>query len=301
MDKFFIRKVSTIWAFNKLNEAVWKCSDISHFKISQDGEITRKTDSSGATMFRLCTNKSATVSFDIAIWDLNILSVLSSSEIRKLDGTENPYDVELIHVPYAQSFTVTDEDITNGYVILDESPRLNQFGYFEISAHKLSADDSIDVAYQQSLEADNTHFSVTNQNQFNLPTSLNVGDVVEMLYEYDARKGVEITNTLTSMPETWKVRFLLLVSPICNTEKIMSVWVTANNATPDISNELNFDIDENISVRLELGCSVCDGDNKLYEIVVAENLSDGSDGVGLRTHDGETVNTYDNQPIETIE
>lgn len=301
MDKFFIRKVSTIWAFNKLNEAVWKCSDISHFKISQDGEITRKTDSSGATMFRLCTDKSAAVSFDIAMWDLNILSALSGSEMRKLDGTENPYDIELIHVPYAQSFTLTDTDITNGYVTLDVEPRLNQFGYYEISAHKLSADDSIETAYQQSVEVDNTHFSVTNDKQFNLPTSLNAGDVIEMLYEYETRKGVEIVNTLTSMPETWKVRFLLLVSPICNTEKIMSIWVTANNATPDISNELNFDITEDISVRLELGCNACDNDNRLYEIVVAENLSDGSDGVELRTHDREVVNTYDNQPIKTIE
>ena len=301
MDKFFIRKVSAVWAFNKLNEAVWKCSDVTHLRISQDGETTRKRDSSGATMFRLNTSKSATVSFDVALWDMNILSAMSGGEIRKLDGGENPYDIEPICIPYAQSYTLTADDIELGYVELSETPRKNDWGYYEISAHKLSKEDTIERAYQQSLEADDDHFSVDDiERLFFIPTSLRAGDVLEVLYEFNAYKGTEIVNTVNSIPETWKVRFLLLVSPVCSTDKIMSVWITANNASPDISNELNFEVDENISIRLELGCSACDDKKKLYEIVIADNQSDGSDGVILRTHDGEAVYTYDNEPIQTI-
>ena len=301
MDKFYIRKVSAVWAFDKANQAVWKCSDVSRFRISQDGEVTRKRDSSGTTVFRLNTNKSATISFEVAQWDFNIISAISGTEMRKLDGTDNPYDIEPIHVPYAESFTLTATDIQRGYVKLTEKPRKNVYGYYEASAHKLSNEDTVEKAYQQSIVADDTHFHILgSDNSFMLPTSLDEGDTVEILYEINAYKGVEIINSALTIPETWKVRFLLLVSPVCETDKIMSVWITANNATPDITNELNFDLEENIPIRLELGCSACDGKKKLYEIVYAHNLSDGSDGVELRTHDGETVYTYNNEALKTI-
>lgn len=301
MDKFFIRKVSAVWAFDKYDEAVWKCSDVSRLRISQDGEVTRKRDSSGATVFRLNTTKSASVSFEVAQWDLNIISAMSGSEMRKLDGTENPYDIEPICVPYVQSHTLTQSDIENGYVDLNETPRTNDSGYYEISAHKLSKDDTVEKPFQQGAIPDDEHFAISATNgTFLLPTSLTEGDIVEILYEFNAYKGAEIVNSATSMPETWKVRFLLLVSPVCNSEKIMSVWLTANNATPDISNEFNFELEENIPIRLELGYSYCDDKKKLYEIVLADNSSNGSDGVILRTHDGEAVNTYDNEAIRTI-
>ena len=301
MDKFFIRKVSAVWAFNKYDEAVWKCSDVSRLRITQDGEVTRKRDASGATVFRLNTAKSASVSFEVAQWDLNIISVMSGSEMRKVDGTENPYDIEPICVPYVQSHTLTQSDIENGYVDLNETPRTNDSGYYEISAHKLSKDDTVEKPFQQGAVPDEEHFAISAINgTFLLPTSLVEGDIVEILYEFNAYKGAEIVNSAASMPETWKVRFLLLVSPVCNSEKIMSVWLTANNATPDISNELDFELEENIPIRLELGYSYCDDKKKLYEIVLADNSSNGSDGVILRTHDGEAVNTYDNEAIRTI-
>lgn len=301
MDKFFIRKVSAVWAFNEINEAVWKCSDVTHLRISQDGETTRKRDSSGATMFRLNTTKSATVSFDVALWDLNILSAMTGSEMRRLDGGENPYDIEPICIPYAQSYTLTADDVELGYVELSEIPRTNDFGYYEMSAHKLSKEDSIERAYQQGAAADEDHFSVDGiERLLMIPTSLHAGDTLEVLYEFNAYKGVEIVNTVNSIPETWKVRFLLLVSPVCNTEKIMSVWITANNASPEISSELNFELEETIPIKLELGVSACDDKKKLYEIVLADNMSDGSDGVILRTHDGEAVYTFDNEAIQTI-
>lgn len=300
MDKFFIRKVSAVWAFNKYNEAVWKCSDISRFRLLQDGEVSRKRDSTGATIFRLNTNKSATVSFEAALWDFNILSAVSGAEMRRLDGSDNPYDIEPICIPYAQSRTLTDADVSNGYITLDEKPRINDSGYYEISAHKLSREDTIEKPYQQGVVTDESHFSISQDKLFMLPTSLDVGDIVEILYEFKSYCGIEIVNTALSIPETWKVRFLLLVSPVCDTNKIMSVWITANNATPDVSSELNFELEENIPIRLELGYSACDDKKKLYEVVLADNTSDGSDGVELRTHDGEVVNTYDNEAIKTI-
>ena len=300
MDKFYIRKVSAVWAFDKLNEAVWKCSDVSHFRISQDGETSRKRDATGATVFRLNTNKSATVSFDVAQWDFNIISAISGSEMRKLDGTDNPYDIEPICIPYAQSFTLTASDIELGYIELQEHPRTNAFGYYEVSAHKLSREDSIEQAYQQGAIPDATHFSIADNNLLMLPTSMREGDIIEALYEFNAYSGVEIINSALTIPETWKVRFLLLVSPICDTNRIMSVWITANNASPDISGELNFELEENIPIRLELGCSACDDKRKLYEIVLADNASDGSDGVELRTHDREVLHTYDTEAVRTI-
>jgi len=42
MDKFFLRKIVAVWAFDSSNEAVWKCRNVSKLKITQDGTTVRK-------------------------------------------------------------------------------------------------------------------------------------------------------------------------------------------------------------------------------------------------------------------
>jgi hypothetical protein len=129
-----------------------------------------------------------------------------------------------------------------------------------------------------------------------LPTNLGIGDMIEIVYEYDSYRGVEIINSSHTIPETWKVRILMLASPVCNIDKISSIWLTARNATPDINTTLDFNVEDNIPITLELGRNYC-SDDKLYEIVTA-----GVDGdEPLYTHNNEALQSYDAQVITTLE
>ena len=296
MDKFFIREIMAVWAFNQQNEAVWKCSNVGRLKITQDGEIIRKKDAQGATIFKMDTAKSANISFEVSYWDFNILSMISGSDKRELDGHGNPYKIEPIIAPHTETFIITDDDIRRGYIKLEEYPRKNDFQYSEIALHKMIGMDNIATVYHQSLSSDDTHFYVQGK-KLMLPTSLAVGDEIETVYEYESYYGSELINTANKVPEAWKVRILMLVSPICNTNIVNSIWITARNATPEMALSLDFNVEDNIPISLDLGYSLCDREKKLYEIVSTGNIIDGSD---LYTYDNEVLYTDDNESVKTI-
>lgn len=296
MDKFFIREIAAVWAFDKNNEAVWKCSNVSKLKILQDGDVIRKKDSQGMTIFKMDTAKSATISFEVSYWDFNIISMISGAEKREIDNTQNPYLINPIAIPYAQSRKVTASNIASGYIELDKKPRRNKYGYYEVSAYKTNGTDSILVSYQQGIEPDDKHFRVQD-NHLMLPTSVTEGDNIEVVYEYDSYCGTELINTAKSVPETWKVRILMLVSPLCNTDIVSAVWITANNASPETKLSLDLNVEDNIPVSLELGYSICDENKKLYEIVSA---GVETDGVELRTYDEQVLYSHDDEAVKTI-
>lgn len=295
MDKFFLRQIVAVWAFDSSNEAVWKCRNVSKLKITQDGTTVRKKDALGATIFQIMTDKSARISFEVAEWDFNVLTGVMGAEERKLDGSDNPYLIEPIHIPHAEIHTLSDADIESGYITLENEPRKNQYGFCEIAVHQIDGADAILVNFHQGLAVDETVFRVDGD-KLMLPTNLGTGDMIEIVYEYDSYRGVEIVNGAHTIPETWKVRILMLASPVCNIDKISSIWLTARNATPDINTTLDFNVEDNIPITLELGRNYC-SDDKLYEIVSA-----GVDGdEPLYTHNNEALQSYDTQVITTLE
>lgn len=301
MDKFFIREIAAVWAFNKYNEAVWKCSNVGRLKITQEGETIRKKDAQGATIFKMDTAKSANISFEVSYWDFNILALLSGAETRSLDGTENPYLTEPIRVPYAETHTITAADVSNGFIILDEAPYQYPNGSHEIALHKTNKGDAILDVYSEGIVSDEKRFNVQG-NKIMLPLSLNDGDMIETVYEFNSYSGVELVNTATGIPETWKVRILMLTSPICNTDIVEAVWVTARNATPDIGLSLDFGVDDNIPISLELGYSICDDEKRLYEIVTAGRMNDDDNkGEPLRANNSDIVRTYDYNSVNTVD
>lgn len=296
MDKFFLRQIVAVWAFDSNNEAVWKCRNVGKLRITQDGTTTRKKDASGSTIFQIVTDKSVKISFEVSEWDFDVLTSITGAEKRELNGTDNPYFIEPIFVPYAEIHTLTNADITNGYIVLDNSPRKNQFNYYEISVHKINSSDSILVNYHQGSAVDAEVFTV-DDNKLMLPRDVGEGDMIETVYEYDSYRGVEIINSEHVIPETWKVRILMLASPVCNTDKISSIWLTARNATPEVINSLDFNIEDNIPISLELGRNYC-GDDKLYEIVSAGAVNGNEP---LYSHNNDTVQSYDTQVVTTLE
>ena len=297
MDKFFIREIVTVWAFNQQNEAVWKCSNIGKLKITQDGTTIRKKDAQGETIFKLNTSKSANISFECSYWDFNILSMITGSEMRELDNTQNPYLTKAIYIPYTQTAKITLEDISRGYITLDKQPRRNEFYYYEIAVHKIGKGDSILKPYQQSSFADDTHFYIDGR-QLMLPTSVAEGDTIETVYEYESYSGTELINDVNNTPETWKVKILMLVSPICNIDVVNAVWITARNATPEMQLSLDFNVEDNVPISLELGYSICDTNKELYEIVSAGTETEGAE---LRTNDNQILYTYDQEAVRTIQ
>jgi len=269
INSIAIKQIIGAWAFDSAETIKWMVSNVENLQITQDGETTEKRDSNGSVIFSIDRNKSCQISFDSSVLDLSLVAALNGTE--RQDATSNAP----IRVPYIERFTLKDADVTNKYVSLNKKPIAETGGVYKISFHTLTTDGSLDDNYEQGAgSATLTSFyydSISNKIYF--PTDLTVfkaGTRIEVIYEYSVTAGVKVVNAADKFPDAAKVRFLVLAVDLCDQTKVRALWITAKNAKPETSNTIGFNLDDTISVTLDLAYSYCDEDKSFYEISVAD-------------------------------
>ncbi len=275
LNSIAIKQIIGAWAFDSSEEIKWMCSQVENLQITQDGETTEKRDANGSTIFTIDRNKSCQISFDSSVLDLSLIAALNGTE--RIDATSTAR----IKVPYIERFTLTADDVnTNKFVVLSKTPVGGASA--QISFHTLTTDGSLDDNYANEGSTSRTSFKYeTSGNRIMLPTNndegeeagaviLPVGTRVEVIYEYNVEAGVQVVNAADKFPDAAKVRFLVLAVDLCDQTKIRALWITAKNAKPQTGNTIGFNLDDTISVTLDLAYSYCDTDKSFYEISVAD-------------------------------
>ena len=269
LNSIAIKQIIGAWAFDSSEEIKWMCSQVENLQITQDGETTEKKDSNGSTIFTIDRNKSCTISFDSSVLDLNLIAALNGTE--RVDATA----LSKITVPYIERFTLTASDVSNKYITLTKTPASVASGYRKISFHTLTTDGSLDDNYEQVASAATStkfYYDSTN-NRIYFPTDATIfkaGTRIEVIYEYSVTAGVKVVNAADKFPDAAKVRFLVLAVDLCDQTKIRALWITAKNSKPQTGNTIGFNLDDTISVTLDLAYSYCDEDKSFYEISVAD-------------------------------
>ena len=275
LNSIAIKQIIGAWAFDSSDEIKWMCSQVENLQITQDGETTEKQDANGSTIFSIDRNKSCQISFDSSVLDLNLIAALNGTE-RVDAGT----GAAAIKVPYIERFTLTSTDISNGYVTLTKTPADGAIS--SISFHTLTTDGSLDSNYGQDSVTSKTTFKYeTNGNKILLPTNnakteatgaviFTAGTRIEVIYEYSVEGGVKVVNAADKFPDAAKVRFLVLAVDLCDQTEVHALWITAKNAKPQTGNTIGFNLEDTISVTLNLAYSYCDTDKSFYEISVAD-------------------------------
>lgn len=269
INSIAIKQIVGAWAFDSSESIKWMCSQVENLQITQDGETTEKQDANGSTIFTIDRNKSCTISFDSSVLDLSLIAALNGTE--RIDATNDAP----IRVPYIERFTLKAADITAGYVSLTKNPIAETGGAYKISFHTLTTDNSLDDNYEQvSAAATSTKFYYdSTNNRIYFPTDATIfkaGTKIEVIYEYSVTAGVKIVNAADKFPDAAKVRFLVLAVDLCDQTKVRALWITAKNAKPETGNTIGFNLDDTISVTLNLAYSYCDDSKDFYDITVAD-------------------------------
>lgn len=269
LNSIAIKQIIGAWAFDSSEEIKWMCSQVENLQITQDGETTEKQDANGSTIFTIDRNKSCQISFDSSVLDLSLVAALNGTERIDADN-DHP-----IRVPYIERFTLKSADVSAGYVTLTKEPVAETGGDYSISFHTLTTDGSLEDNYGQTASAATStkfYYDSTN-NRIYFPTDATIfkaGAKIEVIYEYSVTAGVKVVNAADKFPDAAKVRFLVLAVDLCDQTKIRALWVTAKNAKPQTGNTIGFNLDDTISVTLDLAYSYCDDDKSFYEITVAD-------------------------------
>lgn len=271
INSIAIKQIIGAWAFDSSDEIKWMCSQVENLQIQQDGETTEKKDANGSTIFSIDRNKSCTISFDSSVLDLNLIAALNGTE--RVDATN---DAPIL-VPYIERFTLSAADVSAGYVTLSKTPATITGTDFSnnISFHTLTTDNSLEDNYGQvSTAATSTKFYFNpTGNKLYFPTDATIfkaGCKIEVIYDYSVTAGVKVVNAADKFPDAAKVRFLVLAVDLCDQTQVRALWITAKNAKPQTGNTIGFNLDDTISVTLNLAYSYCDTDKSFYEISVAD-------------------------------
>ena len=271
LNSIAIKQIIGAWAFDRSDDVQWMCSQVENLQITQDGETTEKQDANGSTIFSIDRNKSCTISFDSSVLDLNLIAALNGTDRIDADS-DHP-----ILVPWIQRFTLSSTDVTNGYVSLSKTPATISGTTFSnnISFHTLTTDNSLEANYEQvSSAATSSKFYYDSNNQrIYFPTDSTIfkaGCKIEVIYDYSVTAGVKVVNAADKFPDAAKVRFLVLAVDLCDQTKVRALWITAKNAKPQTGNTIGFNLEDTISVTLNLAYSYCDDDKSFYEITVAD-------------------------------
>lgn len=269
INSIAIKQVIGAWAFDSSESIKWMCSQVENLQITQDGETTEKRDSNGSVIFTIDRNKSCQISFDSSVLDLSLIAALNGTE--RIDAsTDAP-----IRVPNIERFTLKTADVTNGYVALAKTPVAEVGGAYKISFHTLTTDNSLEDNYDQvSSAATSTKFYYDSaNNRIYFPTDSDVfkaGTKIEVIYEYSVTAGVKVVNAADKFPDAAKVRFLVLAVDLCDQTKVRALWITARNSKPQTGNTIGFNLDDTISVTLDLAYSYCQESKDFYDITIAD-------------------------------
>lgn len=271
INSIAIKQIIGAWAFDSSDKVQWMCSQVENLQITQDGETTEKQDANGSTIFSIDRNKSCTISFDSSVLDLNLIAALNGTD--RIDATN---DAPIL-VPWIQRFTLNATDISNGYVVLTKTPATITGTTFSnnISFHTLTTDNSLEANFGQvASEATSDKFYFNSSgNKLYFPTDSDIfkaGCKIEVVYDYSVIKGVKVVNAADKFPDAAKVRFLVLAVDLCDQTNVRALWITAKNAKPETGNTIGFNLEDTISVTLNLAYSYCDDDKSFYEITVAD-------------------------------
>lgn len=269
INSIAIKQIIGAWAFDSSDSIKWMCSQVENLQITQDGETTEKRDANGSVIFTIDRNKSCQISFDSSVHDLSLMAALNGTE--RIDATTDAP----IRVPFIERFTLKTADVTNGYVALAKTPVAETGGVYKISFHTLTTDNSLEDNYEQvSAAATSTKFYYDSaNNRVYFPTDSDIfkaGTKIEIIYEYSVEAGVKVVNAADKFPDAAKVRFLVLAVDLCDQTKVRALWITAKNAKPQTGNTIGFNLDDTISVTLDLAYSYCDDSKDFYEITVAD-------------------------------
>lgn len=269
INSIAIKQIIGAWAFDSDSQIQWMCSNVENLQITQDGETTEKRDANGSVIFTINRNKSCQISFDSSVLDLSLIAALNGTE--RIDASNDAP----IRVPYIDRFTLKAADVTSGYVTLSKTPVSDVGGAYKISFHTLTTDGSLDDNYGQVSSAATSikfYYDSTNHRVY-FPTDATIfkaGTKIEIIYEYSVTAGVKVVNAADKFPDAAKVRFLVLACDLCDPTRLRALWLTARAAKPQTGNTIGFNLEDTISITLDLAYSYCDEDRSFYEISVAD-------------------------------
>ena len=232
---------SVLFSINQIQNASLNCAS----------ESTDAVDAMGTPIATFYRAKSAEFSAENALFDMGLLSTQLGTSKKVASAAAK------ITVPAMESFTAN-----GGTYTLKHAPKTAP-----TEIYALNGDSTFGTKYTKATAASATAFAISDKN-ITLPTGLEAGTEMFVMYEYETENAVEVVNSATNFPVGCKFVMEVLGCDVCDQTNLVYAYVIFNNAklSPDFDWSIATDGTHPFSMKAQQ--DYCDKEKRLFSIVV---------------------------------
>ena len=252
INNFVIDRVIRGVALSQKDDSVlFSINQMQNVSLNCASESTDAVDALGTPIATFYRAKSAEFSAENAIFDMNLMATQLGTSKKVASSTAK------ITAPAMESFTYG-----TGSYELKHTPKTapNEI-------YVLNGDSTFGKKFVKGTAASEKEFSITNKT-LSLPTGLNAGDELFVMYDYETENAVEVVNSATEFPVGCKFVMEVLGADVCDQTTLIHAYVIFPNfkLSPDFDWSVATDGSHPFSGKAQQ--AYCDKEKKLFNIVI---------------------------------
>lgn len=252
INNFVIDRVIRGVALSQKDDSVlFSINQMQNVSLNCASESTDAVDALGTPIATFYRAKSAEFSAENAIFDMNLMATQLGTSKKVASSTAK------ITAPAMESFTYG-----TGSYELKHTPKTapNEI-------YVLNGDSTFGKKFVKGTAASEKEFAITNKT-LSLPTGLNAGDELFVMYDYETENAVEVVNSATEFPVGCKFVMEVLGADVCDQTTLIHAYVIFPNfkLSPDFDWSVATDGSHPFSGKAQQ--AYCDKEKKLFNIVI---------------------------------
>lgn len=252
INNFVIDRVIRGVALSQKDDSVlFSINQMQNVSLNCASESTDAVDALGTPIATFYRAKSAEFSAENAIFDMNLMATQLGTTKKVASSTAK------ITAPAMESFTYG-----TGSYELKHTPKT-----VPNEIYVLNGDSTFGKKFVKGTAASEKEFGITNKT-LSLPTGLNAGDELFVMYDYETENAVEVVNSATEFPVGCKFVMEVLGADVCDQTTLIHAYVIFPNfkLSPDFDWSVATDGSHPFSGKAQQ--AYCDKEKKLFNIVI---------------------------------
>jgi hypothetical protein len=259
VNNFIIDHVIRGIMTNKKGEYMWSINQITNPSLNVSlTDTAQAVDALGSPIAEFDRGRSAEFGAENSIFDLGLYAAQMGNEVEEGSATKK------IVTPAFEEIEV--QGTTDETYALKHTPSA---GTVPTSIYLLNGDGTLGKVYASDTAADADKFAYAD-GTITLPTGLTAGDVLFVMYEYEAESGTSVTADGVNFPKKGRFVMEVLGADVCDQEKLIHAYVIFPNAKLDGNVDYSFTTDGTHPFTIKALQDYCDSKKKLFSIVIPD-------------------------------
>ena len=243
---------------DKNDNIIFALNQVQNLSLNQTSESQEVVDAFGVSIMELMRSKAIEASAENAIYDFGLLAAQYGTE--KVAATAE----DKLVVPTMESFEVAGAEYALKHTPVKAPAAI----------YALNGDSTLGAKYAVKTAATETECAYAD-GVITLPTGVDAGTEMFVMYEYESENSVEVVNSANNFAKMGKMTFECLVYDVCDPETKIFAYLILPRF--QLSNDFDWSIGGDSQTHAFSGkahVDYCSKDKKMVRVVIVDDEED---------------------------